>query len=592
MLRLVSVVALMTASLAISGVTTASQAATSSVVLSPITATFVPSQFATHYTVRASDLSKRPLTYAWTLSVQLVDKSGAADPATPGSHAGVDLGCNNHAKLSATTPTFVWQHGDASLGNCNHAKMGPSGHQGKITLVLSDGNWSCTATYLGTNTGLGAAPTCAPVVKVSSLRYKCQGSQVTLLQNSNGGAVLGGGRPPSFLTHAGPYCVTQIITYHWNNGHGSPPGTIGLHESAGIKLGPWKASGSSGQGSATNVNWTVNLSTSTKPVVINGVYSCVDSNSATWSQDPQSHGTGFCQVYGVKAVAVTTTTPKKTTTTTTKSAIAKCKGSKLTLTATPNAGKPPLSVTFAVCSAKTGQWRIDFGDGQSKVANGQPPKSLVHVYKREGDYKARLLTTANGTSAQSATTNVLVHFKQLISLSANPAAGPAPLRVAFGLSTSVVNITTWTLDFGDGTHTGGVGNPPASVAHKYASNGSYKVYFAVKPGHYAADFTAAQIIVGGGTPPILGVSASPTTGSHPLRVTFSIGTTIPGVIVSWVLTFGDGSRQSGQGRPPSNVVHTYTKKGVFLAMLALSQQQHYGGALYYVPRNGLAIQVR
>ena len=49
------------------------------------------------------------------------------------------------------------------------------------------------------------------------------------------------------------------------------------------------------------MNWYVNFSTA-KPVVINGTYSCVDSDPATWSQDQQSGGKGFCTVYVVNAV--------------------------------------------------------------------------------------------------------------------------------------------------------------------------------------------------------------------------------------------------------------------------------------------------
>lgn len=391
----------------------------------------------------------------------------------------------------------------------------------------------------------------------------------------------------------------QLITYHWNNGQGAKPGTIGIRNSSGAIVGPWAASGSAGQGNAANVNWTANVSTPTKPVVIKGSYTCVDSDPATWSQDAETQGKGFCQVYVVKAVLATSKPSVKATTTAKPTAsssavVAKCKGTKLSLKATPSAGKPPLLVTFAICSPKVAQWRIDYGDGKSKVAIGTPPASITHTYAKEGDYRPRVTTiaAANSTTSASVTASVSVHNAQLISLTANPASGASPLKVAFGLGTTVVNITTWTLDFGDGTHTGGGGKPPASVSHTYAKDGSYKATFAVKPGAYALVYTVAQITVGAGTPPILGVAATPTSGTHPLAVKFTIGTTIPGVIVSWVMKFGDGSQQSGQGKPPTSVSHTYTKKGGYLVFLIVSQQQQYGGVQYVVPRNGLAIQVR
>lgn len=577
--------------------------ADSSVSLSPIIAKFSQAEFATHYDAYATDKAGRTLKYSWALKLQLVDRPAAPDPAEPGSKAAVDSGCNNHGNLSSTAVEFIWQHGDASLGACDHSKMGPSGHQGKIDVVVSDGVWACTATYNGSNTGTGKGVVCAQLVTVtraSTPVAKCQGPTIKILDNSNGGGVLGGGRPPSFMTKGVRYCLMQIVTYHWNNGEGAKPGTLGLNGLFGAKLGPWPATGSSGQGNAADVNWTANLSTLAKPVVIRGVYSCVDSDPATWSQNTQSHGTGFCQVYVEKAEFSTTTssatvrTPTMPTPTkTVASAAAKCKGAKLSLKATPDTGKPPLNVKFAICSLKSLQWRIDFGDGKSKVTNGTPPTSISHTYVKEGDYRPRLITTASTTAAtgSTATTSVSVHKAQLISLTANPASGRAPLRVSFGLGTTVTNITTWTLDFGDGQRTGGSGKPTATVVHSYAKDGNYKATFSVKPGAYAVVFTMAQITVGAGTPPILRVSASPASGVHPLAVRFAIGTTIPGVIVSWVMKFGDGSQQSGQGKPPSSVSHTYTKKGTFLAYLLVSQQQQYGGVQYVVPRNGLAIQV-
>lgn len=574
----------------------------SSLSLSRITATFNQAEFATHYTVHAVDNVGRAISYKWTLTLQLVDKPGASNSGTPGSKAAVDGKCNNHGNLSSTTAEFIWKHGDASLGSCDHSKMGPSGHQGRITAAATDGVWICSATYGGTNSGVGTVATCkliASSAKRASTTVQCQGASIKLFDNSNGGGVLGGGKEPTFSTQNNSYCLMQLVTYHWNNGQGAKPGTIGLRNSVGAIVGPWAASGSAGQANATNVNWTANVSTPNKPVVVKGNYTCVDSDPATWSQDAQTQGKGFCQVYVEKAVITTAKPSAKTTTSakpksSTSPVAAKCKGTKLTLKATPSAGKPPLSVTFAICSPRVAQWRIDYGDGKSKVAIGIPPTSITHTYAKEGDFRPKVMTiaAANSTSSTSVSTSVSVHTAQLISLSANPASGTSPLKVSFGLGTTVANITTWTLDFGDGVHTGGGGKPPASTAHTYAKDGSYRATFSVKPGAYALVYTVAQITVGGGTPPILGVSATPASGVHPLVVKFKIGTTIPGVIVSWVLKFGDGSQQSGQGKPPASVSHTYTKKGGYLVFLLVSQQQQYGGVQYVVPRNGLAIQVR
>jgi hypothetical protein len=139
--------------------------------------------------------------------------------------------------------------------------------------------------------------------------YSCIGAQVKLFDNSNGGGVQNGGKLPSFNTYGTvgvqAYCLNSITTYHWNNGAGKAPGTIGLGPlSFGAlvnPVGPRTATGSAGSNNAPNVNWTVNYPSGPKPVVISGIYTCKDSDPATWSQNQASGGNGFCTVYATPA---------------------------------------------------------------------------------------------------------------------------------------------------------------------------------------------------------------------------------------------------------------------------------------------------
>ncbi len=371
------------------------------------------------------------------------------------------------------------------------------------------------------------------VAAPSPAASSCTGAPVKLFDNSNAGGVLNGGKAPSFSTKGKSYCLTSIVTYHWNNGHGKTPGMVGLTSST--MSASATAKGSAGQGGAPNVNWTGTFAT-TKPVVIDGTYSCTDSDPATWSQNPASGGNGFCVVYGtLSSGSGSATQPpgKVTTVITTKVGGVTIKGggvssgkssSKLSIKAAPDSGKPPLAVTFALSAPKIVQWRLDFGDGLFRTGFGQPPGTVAHTYQREGDFKPRLtvLATPTAKSASSATTSVSVHAAPLISLIANPPSGDPPLKVTFALSTTVQNIATWSIDFGDGDRAGGAGNPPATLYHTYAKAGSYKPQFAVKPGQYALVYTVAQVTVGGGTPPVLSMSATPTSGKHPLGVKFTL----------------------------------------------------------------------
>jgi hypothetical protein len=124
-----------------------------------------------------------------------------------------------------------------------------------------------------------------------------------LCNNTNGNGVLNNPqnhRTPCVISKAAN--ITQLITYHWNNGQGAKPGTILLfNPNTGQQWGPFTASGSSGQGSAPNVNWTANVNLN----VPAGSYQIIDSDPATWSWNPASGGYGFAKAEG----AFTTATP-------------------------------------------------------------------------------------------------------------------------------------------------------------------------------------------------------------------------------------------------------------------------------------------
>jgi PKD repeat protein len=155
----------------------------------------------------------------------------------------------------------------------------------------------------------------------------------------------------------------------------------------------------------------------------------------------------------------------------------------------------------------------------------------------------------------------------------------------------VRNVVTWGVDFGDGSKAGGAGAPPGVVHHTYAKAGTYRPQLAVKPGANALVYTVAQVTVGGGTAPVLSITAAPSSGKHPLGVRFTLRTSIPAELVSWEVIFGDGTRATGQGAPPASVTHTYAKAGRYAAYLVVAQQQRYGGVQYTAPRGGLAISV-
>jgi uncharacterized repeat protein (TIGR01451 family) len=150
-----------------------------------ITAMFVQSEYATHYSVDVSGFSA-PVKVTWTLTLTCIDL-GCPNPTGTlvNPQPAVDSGCDNNGVgtqspyvqtlASGATPEFVWHHPSASddptgTYHCDHAEEGGHGHQGLITVVVDDGTTQCTSTYKGTGSstststsdGTASMPSCVP----------------------------------------------------------------------------------------------------------------------------------------------------------------------------------------------------------------------------------------------------------------------------------------------------------------------------------------------------------------------------------------------------------------------------------------------
>ncbi|MCL5291472.1 MAG: S8 family serine peptidase [Actinobacteria bacterium] len=92
--------------------------------------------------------------------------------------------------------------------------------------------------------------------------------------------------------------IVSITNYHWNDGKGASPGTIGLVGPDGTEYGPWASYGIIGQGGAQNVSWVVEPNIDLEP----GRYRIRDSGHGTWSWNEESGGRGFSVVSAYEVV--------------------------------------------------------------------------------------------------------------------------------------------------------------------------------------------------------------------------------------------------------------------------------------------------
>jgi len=110
------------------------------------------------------------------------------------------------------------------------------------------------------------------------------------------GAAINGATKPTTFTTAESWLVTSIHTYHWNNGRGATPGTIGLRAANGAIFGPWQAIGEPGQGGLPNAFWVVKPNV-TIPM---GTYTVIDSDPGTWAQNADTGGAGMAWGLGIR----------------------------------------------------------------------------------------------------------------------------------------------------------------------------------------------------------------------------------------------------------------------------------------------------
>jgi len=176
------------------------------------------------------------------------------------------------------------------------------------------------------------------------------------------------------------------------------------------------------------------------------------------------------------------------------------------LSASPQSGKAPLTVTFSLGAndpdGSISAWVLDVdGDGNADYSGtGNPPSTQEYRYTTEGGYTAALMVSDNdgATASDVETVNVgPTNAPPTCSLSVNPKSGNAPLEVTFSMSANDSDgyITTWVLDAGDEHSYSGNGNPPSTLQHTYTSQDSYTAVLAVSDDDDATDFSTETISV-------------------------------------------------------------------------------------------------
>jgi PKD repeat protein len=224
-------------------------------------------------------------------------------------------------------------------------------------------------------------------------------------------------------------------------------------------------------------------------------------------------------------------------------------------TATPLSGKVPLTVQFNDTSENLPTvWKWDFGDMTNSTE--QDP---AYTYTVAGNYTVNLTvinTIGTDTKTETDLITVFPLNPPFPNFTATPRSGKVPLTVMFNDTSTGGQPTLRYWTFGDATN-----STEQDPIHTYTAPGNYMVELELTNGD--ADVFENRTDYIRVLPlelPVANFTASPTSGTAPLAVTFR--DTSENKVTAWSWDFGDGTTSLVQS--PS---HTYTATGSFTVIL-------------------------
>jgi PKD repeat protein len=222
-------------------------------------------------------------------------------------------------------------------------------------------------------------------------------------------------------------------------------------------------------------------------------------------------------------------------------------------------GSAPLDISFTDQSTGSPDtWEWSFGDGTS--ATEQNP---VHTYSKAGKYTVSL-TVKNelGRDRVRKSNYIIVSSSTSLPVAdfdATPTSGNTPLEVSF-TDNSTGSPTSWRWSFGDGKS-----SRKQNPVHTYTKAGNYTVSLTVRNADGSNTTTKSDYITVSSFLPVAAFSASPESGSVPLKVKFTDQST--GSPTSYKWSFGDGTYSTSR-----NPVHTYKKAGTYRVSLKVKNE--------------------
>jgi hypothetical protein len=205
-------------------------------------------------------------------------------------------------------------------------------------------------------------------------------------------------------------------------------------------------------------------------------------------------------------------------------------------------------------------WIVNWGDGSSQTVTGNP-STVTHTYASGPHAYTINASATDDTGSYSAGNTVAVSVAHVPPTLAISGAASVVERALYTLSLSATDpnhtISSWAINWGDGTAVQTVTGNPSSATHTYSLNGSYTISATATDDvstYSAGNTRSVSVSHAAPTLTLSGVSSTPERGTYTLGLAYSdTGHTLS----SWLVNWGDGSTQTVAANL-SSVTHSYS----------------------------------
>jgi hypothetical protein len=213
---------------------------------------------------------------------------------------------------------------------------------------------------------------------------------------------------------------------------------------------------------------------------------------------------------------------------------------------------------------------VNWGDGTTTNLPGSSTLS-THTYASTSSAKSQLFTitvtaTDNSGSTNSATTSETVNDRppatMVSSVSPNPVLINQTVTVTFSATDPDGAISSFGVDWGDGTPPDSLPGTATSDTHSYKSGGSFTITVAATDNSGSVGSgTISETVSSPGAPTVTinSPTPNPATTGQTVTVTFTVSSTLP--VTSITVNWGDGTTLDSLAANATSDTHVYSSTG-------------------------------